>query len=116
MRFRCLMAQSAGVKLLSGHVMYLATHSLQGLEREVGMRLFFICASAVAVYADLYAHICMKPHKKSAKCMRISAYMRKTAYMRKNAYAHMKIQLKCATRSDLTLNEVDYGLTDHHFK
>ena len=67
MHFRCLMAQSAGVKLLSGHVMYLATHSLQGLEREVGMRLFFICASAVAVYADLYAHIRMKPHKKIRK-------------------------------------------------
>ena len=31
---------------------------------EVGMRLFFICAYAVAVFADLYAHIRMKPHRK----------------------------------------------------
>ena len=28
------------------------------------MRLFLICAYAVAVYADLYAHIRMKPHRK----------------------------------------------------
>ena len=31
---------------------------------EVGMRLFFICAYAVAVYADLYAHIRKKPNRK----------------------------------------------------
>ena len=31
---------------------------------ELGMRLFFICAYAVAVYADWYAHIRMKPHRK----------------------------------------------------
>ena len=41
------------------------------LELEVGMRLFFICAYAVAVYADLYAHIRMKPNRK----MRIFAYL-----------------------------------------
>ena len=35
------------------------------LELVVGMRLFFIYAYAVAVYADLYdEHIRMKPHRK----------------------------------------------------
>ena len=36
--------------------------SLFAPKLEVGMRLFFICA--YAVYADLYAHIGMKPHRK----------------------------------------------------
>ena len=31
---------------------------------ELAMRLFFICAYAVAVYANWYAHIRMKPHRK----------------------------------------------------
>ena len=31
---------------------------------EMAMRLLFICAYAVAVYANLYAHIHMKPHRK----------------------------------------------------
>ena len=40
------------------------------------MRLFFICAYAVAVYAYLYAHIRMKPQRKIVYAdMRISAYI-----------------------------------------
>ena len=57
---------------------------------ELAMWLFFICAYAVAVYADWYAHICMKPHRKIClywKYMRtcgkpqlhISAYPHETA-------------------------------------
>ena len=38
--------------------------SLFAPKLEVDMRFFFISANAVAVYADLYAHICMKPHRK----------------------------------------------------
>ena len=48
------------------------------------MQLIFICAYAVAVYADIYAHIRMKPHRKIRIVyadMRISANMRIIAYM-----------------------------------
>ena len=31
------------------------------------MRLFFICSYAVAVYADLFAHVRMKLHRKIRK-------------------------------------------------
>ena len=57
------------------------------------MRLFFICAYAVALYADLYAHIRMKPHRKIRIVyadMRISAYAEKLHMCGKTAYAHMQ--------------------------
>ena len=44
------------------------------------MRLFFICAHAVAVYADWYTHIHMKPHRRIRIVyadMQISAYAEK---------------------------------------
>ena len=54
----------------------------------MAMRLFFICAYAVAVFADQYVHNHMKPHRKIRIVyadMRISAYAEKT-----HTYAHMK--------------------------
>ena len=50
------------------------------------MRLFFIYAYVVAVYADWYAHIHMKPHRQIRIVyanMRISAYAEKTHICRK---------------------------------
>ena len=62
------------------------------------MRLFFISAYAVAAYANSYAHIRMKPHRKI-----------RTVYadMWISAYAHMKSQLKCATRSENDFENVN---------
>ena len=55
-----IMVTSARVIMVTSTVMT----SIMVSPIEVGMRLFFICAHVVAVYADLYAHIRMKPHRK----------------------------------------------------
>ena len=70
------------------------------------MRLFFICAYAVAAYANLYVHIRMTPHRK-IRTVYADMWIRICAECGYTAYAHMKSQLKCATRSENDFENVN---------